>query len=464
VRKKLKNGEPIYALIDGNHRLAALLRLALSPEYPAFTIDDNINLVPHVADAPLPLCRAVSALLNESHYMGRTASFIDSLYYMYDTVQHLKKAKVKVNSQKRLTDELRAAGVTIINKASKDEHGRPMTGITDHHLRMYWEWLVLLDEEGMDRLVELQGLDAAGVHEHVVHRLTPHPHGDVLPNPKLSDAHSQPRMPDEKSLWTGEVGGWLPRLAANAFTPSKHTQIFHRENTSRQVISIVERGWMRWVLGGGRTLSQAVWQTLTPVSYFGEEKSSPAGDYCTDLMAAEHQTVADLLFITELQIEVPPLDNKASAMVYAVMQFNAIHGARDDLVACIDGWHVAHPKAPQSVTALTIPGKTSAQAAAQAMVLETERIGQLEMVRADYKSLCKRLFASLAMLEPDGTSTTSKIVAVRKLEEEEKKFLEDWDFKGCVYTLACVQVAWERAHTTSLLQVLEGDGFRTWMR
>jgi len=470
---KLASGAPIYALIDGNHRFAALLRLAFDHAHPEFNMCDLINLVPHVANAPLALCRAVSALLNETHYMGRTASFVDSLYYMYETVQHLKNAGLKVTSVLRLTEELRGAGVHIIEKGSKemDEHGSPMTGITAFHLRLYWEWIMMLDDEGMQRLVQLQNMDAPAIHAHLINRTTLHPlhpHGARVPNPLLSPAHSEPEMPDDKSTWTGEVGGWLPRLASNAFSPSKASKIFDKNTTTRHAIATIERGWMRWVLAGGKTLEQKVWATLSPSSYLDEESDSAAGEYCTALMAAEHQTNTDLLFINDLLAEAPALDAQAT-LAYAVMHFNAIHGARADLNRCIDKWHTAHPNAPASVSGLTISGMTSEKVFAQIVLKKLQRGEQLKVVRADYKALCSRLMPVLLRLthEPDSERKSAEIEAGRGKETE---FLTKWKLEGYLLAHTRMLLACARAHynahvpATPLFQVRTGQGFRERVR
>jgi hypothetical protein len=159
----LSSNEPIYAVIDGNHRAAAMLLIA-EANVSGITLDTPISVVPHKEEAPINLCRAVSALLNEAHLMGRTSSFVDSLSYMHDTLRTLVAAGCRVQSAKALTDELRSAGVNIVRGGVGNIRPREMKSqLTEHHVRQYWEWINLLNDEGVARLVELQNMDAKSV-------------------------------------------------------------------------------------------------------------------------------------------------------------------------------------------------------------------------------------------------------------------------------------------------------------
>ena len=52
--KVLNAGEAIYAIIDGAHRLQAMLIRALDPSVECVTLDTCIPVVPHDSKVPFP--------------------------------------------------------------------------------------------------------------------------------------------------------------------------------------------------------------------------------------------------------------------------------------------------------------------------------------------------------------------------------------------------------------------------
>ena len=202
----------------------------------------------HTHQAPLALCRAVSALLNETHYMGRTATFVDSLSYLYNTTTALNAAGVKVNSLPRLISELKASGVVVLPRVPVRKASEVATAriLTEGHLRLYWEWITVFGDKGIARLVELQNINAAELYEEIHTFAGPHPLAKrraVLHEMKdLDQSHVGPAMPEPTWEWRGELGGFLPTLGTNYFHPSKSTKIFTPATTTEGAIAIVERG------------------------------------------------------------------------------------------------------------------------------------------------------------------------------------------------------------------------------
>ena len=67
---------------------------------------------------------------------------------------------------------------------------------------MYWEWLKPLEDTGIERLQELQALDAPRLHR-------------IMCVTKQAASELDLRLP----LWKGETGGFLPRVSDKKHTP-----------------------------------------------------------------------------------------------------------------------------------------------------------------------------------------------------------------------------------------------------
>ena len=62
--KCIADGTDIYGVIDGNHRTAALLLLAVDPDQPDYSLDTSIAVVPHLPTVHIhPSTRIARALI-----------------------------------------------------------------------------------------------------------------------------------------------------------------------------------------------------------------------------------------------------------------------------------------------------------------------------------------------------------------------------------------------------------------
>jgi len=200
--------------------------------------------------------------------MGRSNTFVDSLSYLYDTKKALASAGNVVNSLQKLTMELKAAGVDVLHSLpAKAEGGSQAPSyLTEQHLRVYWEWLSVLDDVGMARLVDLESFSAADVFEHMLDRAADpaeQKSKDLAPYLNLSPYHQPVHYPADNEIWLGTQGGFLPSLKSNSCTPSKSNKVFGPDTDSDALVSLVERGWVRWLKRGGTPLAKADWTVQT---------------------------------------------------------------------------------------------------------------------------------------------------------------------------------------------------------
>jgi hypothetical protein len=452
----------MYAIIDGNHRLASLLRLAVDAKYPQFTFNTEINLVPHSSDASVELCRAVSSLLNEDHYMGRTATFIDSLSYMYDTIQHLTDAGHRNLNINKLQQELEAAGVTVCAKMrSTEEDHNQSSGIPLKHLKVYWAWVQILDDDDIARLRELQDIDAEALYKHLQGDGVPGPHDSREQDSSIHQSCAYPDMPDGELKWIGKVGDFLPKLSRYRPVPSHANKILTRDTTGRQAVHIIERGWVRWVLGGGRFNSLDLWKALSHGFYDQYEKGTLEHMHYTQMIADETQTVEDLLFIRDLIEDVPGLDSVSLTQQYDLMQFFAIFAARNELSIRINDWHRAHPKSDAGTSGLTITGMTSRRSMIVDSKPERMAIGnwvELYEVRENYKKSCD------VLREHSMEGGDEKLLGFEK--DEQAKWIARVSKKlKYVHTIRSYTLAYRPSttftYTPLLPQVRVGQGLRS---
>jgi hypothetical protein len=147
LRAKIKAGVPIYGVFDSNHRLAGMLLLAEDASAPAFTLQQKFFVCPYLATTPLVLTTAMSMLLNKVHALGRTPSFIDSLYHFYQCGLRLQAAQQGRNfelSASRIVQELTAAGVHVLSKKeikvmNKNKTKLPENAVKEDHLKVFFD-------------------------------------------------------------------------------------------------------------------------------------------------------------------------------------------------------------------------------------------------------------------------------------------------------------------------------------
>ena len=64
ISRCLVDGTPLFAIVDGNQRVACGLLLALDPSKPLVTLDTPIDVDPLEPHTPPALCVAAALLLN----------------------------------------------------------------------------------------------------------------------------------------------------------------------------------------------------------------------------------------------------------------------------------------------------------------------------------------------------------------------------------------------------------------
>ena len=408
LKKCIADKVPLYAIIDGNHRIAALMLLALDAAYTPYSLETQISVVPHVPHSAIPLCRAVSALMNETHYMARASSFLDCLSYLHDTLAILSAAGCRVKTEAALKKELKAAGVEIHKAKSgthKDLHSNDArTGVSENHLRLYWEWLAVLSEDGMARLLELQDMNAQAVYEQICRDSAPI---NPAPGPVVSFLH-----------WCGELGGFVPRLGTRTFTPGRTNRTFVGDAESDTVVGIVERGWAYWVSNGGRVLSREAWLVCSPHATSWRDIDGFEVGHLERLIAADMQSTEDLAFIYDLMAAAPASDNPGAATAYCYMQHSAILSNRGRLQELIDDWHAAHPASPQSTTGLTITGYESKKAKSMMLAEEQKQRQQRDECHASYLLMMGKLDA--VAMDPASMEHEKKVT----------EFKNQWALKG----------------------------------
>jgi hypothetical protein len=371
-------GEPVYAPIDGNHRTAALLMLALEEHqdtHDRITLKTTLPVVPHVHGSPVSLCLAVASLLNETHSIGRQASFIDNLMYWRNTVRNLQLSGNACKSLAKLLVEMRAAGVNVYTPAKGKGNAAKLKeekGIPEAHMKIYWEWLVHIDDEDLDRLTMLQNID----NERLFHKLCATAAsitGDSKDNDDI-------KMADDR--WAGVFGGFLPRLDSSHCTPCRKNTLVGTCLSSGELVSFVERGWACWVESGGRVNTYATWKEQSPQHFLASnvEDEQQRGRL---MIAAVVLQQEDLDFIKELVVNAPAKDESQECL-YAEMEFLAVRGKRLLLNAMVDGWHNAHPLCNQSKSGVTISGFESERAIGSALA---KRTALLEVARKSYYDL-----------------------------------------------------------------------------
>ena len=239
----LLNSTSIFAMIDGNHRLAALLWLCINE--PSDTWDLTKIKIPCIAleeNTPLAICRALSAVTNETHNMARSPTFVDTLRWIADSAEALKAAGCRVSSAKMLRDHLANTGLKIPigaqGAANKKDKNEPAF-ISFAHLQEYWKWYATIKQEGIEELLELQSLDAEGTYNavHATHRCV------LLKAPRQ---------------WKAKRGSFLLRHGGRGvgnFTPTfgggQAFFIAAAGVTAQDVLWLVNRAWARWVENSG---------------------------------------------------------------------------------------------------------------------------------------------------------------------------------------------------------------------
>ena len=140
---------------------------------PSDTWDLTKIKIPCIAleeNTPLAICRALSTVTNETHTMARSPTFVDTLRWIADSAEALKAAGCRVTSAKMLRDHLEKTGLKIPigaqGPAGKKVQKEPAY-ISYGHLQEYWIWYATIKMEGIEELLELQGLDAQGTYNAV---------------------------------------------------------------------------------------------------------------------------------------------------------------------------------------------------------------------------------------------------------------------------------------------------------
>jgi hypothetical protein len=210
----------------------------------------------------------------------------------------------------------------------------------------------IIGADGVARLDELQGLDAVGVH-----------------------AAKETRCSDDGALyrWRGVMGGFVPNLSSNFYTPSKNKDgNFTKDTSAAEAINAFESGWASWARYGGAHLDSSQWKALVrPTDELARQRSE------------------DLTFIETLTSLQPPSGEGKAILntMYSLMQFDAITGARTDLAAQIDVWHDSYPAHEVSQQGITIAKCTSARGNILQAELDKEANTELEEARKNYHVL-----------------------------------------------------------------------------
>ena len=445
--QRIAEDKPIYALIDGNHRIAAMTKLVSQLSSIHFTTP--INVVAHSCTAPVALCRAVSALLNDTHYMGRASSFIDTLCYLQHTITSINSCRggKRVTSHRSLIEEMRAAGCNVAGASNGVEDPDPISpglaATTPGHMRIYWQWLQTIHEDGVNFLSDLQAHDGKAVYV-------------------MLEEH------DGKRPWKGTPGAFLPGLNCGKYTPSK-ADVFVNHDCDEivsyvgdlapeKVLLIIMRAWAQWVEQGGKCLTKQQWMALNPAE---EEAAAAEARIKNDGFTTE-----DLLFIDQLEEALPGSTNwkqVCMAHVYSYMRYLAITGKRATLATSIDSWHSKFPKEEISTTGLSISGYDSIVAAAMTKKEEAAHEKLLHCAREEYKVL----MTEKDRLDPSDTT----LVAAASMKE--LALVAAYDAKGYkssrLLTRACTLSdcththAITHYHTHTYTNVLTSTGL-CWVR
>ena len=428
----VRDGAFLLAIIDGAHRLAALLLLALDPKHTWIDLDFEVPVKPYKADTPVPLCRAVGALTNDSSTkLGRDSSFIDQLFYLMESKRILEEVRrgtastrSKPLSRTQFVQELVDVGALPPPNAAVPAavgRGKPTKArVHVYASEITWDYMRSLDEcqEGLSQLEQLQSVPAGRLWE-------------MLPAAAKSDPGQQEDSESAPRALLA-VGAFLQAPGSNACIPSRKNKVFKssvRGLNPADFMSTLRRGWAQWVWQGGKLLSQSQWKALSPVACGRNE----------DLAADEEARVApirlevdeahrDLEFCMKLQKQALGLleekeDSDAEAVAtekdhYSVMLYlclvplSLVPDRRILLAKQIDKWHLRNPTAEASARAETIDGQKCA-------------LRQTYILNAPYMwNKC------LAETQAAGATPEQKAASTAKLDALEHKLVKAGLVKG----------------------------------
>jgi hypothetical protein len=270
----------------------------------------------------------------------------------------------------------------------------------------------MLDDAAIDRLVALQAIEGAAVFKTL-----------------MEEDYKTAQTPIRR--WKGVIGGFLPTLPANAFTPGIHNKIFSATKhlvpgtTSAQAVSIIERGWASWVKNGGVASTSKTWEATSPFfPWVGDAAEGVA--HKAGLIANEKLQMEDLTFIDELMSVAPPEEDTCKLNVYSLMQYKAIVGARADLSTLVDDWHVSYVDNAISTSGQTITGFVSVNGLA--LQLAEDQRSDAELVK------CRGLYRQLLTAGPYDKA----VVEAFKEEWLQKGYATAHNCVSCCFSCACV--------------------------
>ena len=435
---RVREGAFLLAIIDGAHRLAALLLLALDPKHTWIDLDFEVPVKPYKADTPVPLCRAVGALTNDSSTkLGRASSFIDQLFYLMESKRILEEvrrgtpasARSKPLSRTQFVQELVDVGALPPPTAAVPAavgRGKPTKArVHVYASEITWDYMRSLDEcqEGLSQLEQLQSIPAGRLWE-------------MLP----ADAKSDPgQQEDSESAPRAllAVGAFLQAPGSNACIPSRKNKVFKsgvRGMNPADFMSTLRRGWAQWVWQGGKLLSQSQWKELSPVACGRNEELAAEEEVRVKPIRLEvDEAHRDLEFCMELQKQALGLleetkdgDTEAVAAEkdhYSVMLYlclvpkSQVPDRRILLAKQIDKWHLRNPTAEASARAETIEGQVCALRQAyiqQAPYMWSKCFGQANLDALERKLVLAGLVKGRDFAEVDG-------------EDQEQDTLDDED-------------------------------------
>ena len=374
----------LVAIIDGAHRLAALLLLALDPAQTWIDLDFEGPVKPYKADTPISLCRAVGALTNDSSTkLGRDSSFIDQLFFLVESkriIEEVRGSKAKPLTKVQFIKELTDVGALPPKKLAVPPSGTAARGKkTRPREHVYasdttWAYILHLDgcQDGLSELAALQSVPAGRLWE-------------MLPAAARSGDDTggggeQAGGPlSSKSAPSGlrAVGAFLQSPGSNACVPSVRNKVFKgRKMHPANFIATLQRGWARWVWQGGKLLTFGQWKELSPVASWGQGGSAEEDERVAPILLEVDEALRDLEFCMKLQKQALGLleekeesDTEAvaaekdhySVMLYlCLVPLSLVPDRRILLAKQIDKWHLRNPTAEASARAETIDGQKCA--------------------------------------------------------------------------------------------------------